>query len=123
MKNIQKILIVDDDPMSVEILEFLFSDKFLTRCVYSGTDALATLKTFTPDLMILDVTMPGLNGYEVCREIRKNPDLSGMKIIMVTGHAMQEDTLKGYQTGVNDYITKPFDLDSIEKKISYFLHA
>jgi len=116
----QKILIVDDAPMNILILKKILQDKYTLASAESGKEALEIIPEFRPDLILLDIMMPGMDGYEVCRKIREEKPYRFIKIIMVSAKTMIDDRLKGYQVGADDYITKPFDKEELEAKIRVF---
>ena len=116
-----KILIVDDDPLNIEIIEEIIGDEFRCKTASSGTQALEIAPVFLPDLILLDIMMPDLDGYEVCRRIRENKQLSLTKIILVSAKQMLRDRLDGYRAGADDYISKPFDHEELLAKINVFL--
>ncbi len=117
-----KVLIVDDIPHNVEILETSLEDKYILETAGSGEEALEIIPKFRPDLVLLDIMMPGIDGYEVCRRIKADDNLSYIKIILVTGKALVEERLKGYEVGADDYVTKPFVIRELEAKIKVFLN-
>lgn len=110
MKKITKILIIDDEPENVLVLQTILSFYPQYKCKggHSGDEALNILKIYCPDIILLDVMMSGLNGYEVCRQIRAQQKHKFSKIIMVSGMATIDDRLKGYDAGADDYVTKPY---------------
>lgn len=110
-----KILIVDDDRTNVKILlEILeFEEEYLTHWVSSGEDCLDVLPEFQPDVLLLDIMMPGIDGYEVCRRIRRDPDYADVKIIMLSGRAMQDEIKNGLAAGADQYLSKPFGMDEL----------
>jgi len=122
MENKTKILIVDDDTMNLFVFEdiFISEPQFICEYVDTGEKALKTLPEFRPDIVLLDIMMPGINGYEVCKKIRKEPRYQFIKIIMVSGKGMLEERLKGYEVGADDYLVKPFDKDELLAKINVF---
>ncbi|MBU2643843.1 response regulator [bacterium] len=116
MKNSPKILIVDDDPTNLRFLDEVLSDQFLVQSVSSGEEALERLHTYNPDLLLLDIMLPGMDGYEVCQEVRKSKHYENMKIILISAKAMADEKRKGYEAGGDAYITKPFNhIDLLEK--------
>lgn len=121
MLSNHRILAVDDDPMNLDIIEEILEDKYLIERADSGEAALKILPEFRPDLILLDIMMPGINGYKVCRKIRNDPEYDNLKIILVSGKAMAEERLKGYEAGADDYITKPFLEEELVAKIKVFL--
>jgi len=120
IKTEAKILIVDDSPANVEILEERLEDYEL-EIATSGEEALEKVSCFNPDIVLLDIMMPGMNGYEVCRTLRKDPQFKNIKIIMVSGKAILAERLEGYNSGADDYITKPFDGLELLAKIRVYI--
>jgi signal transduction histidine kinase len=117
-----KILVVDDDSMNMFVFQdiFMSEDQFDCKYVESGEEALDVLPIFRPDIILLDVMMPGISGYDVCQEIRQEPKYQFIKIIIVSGKGMLEERLKGYDKGADDYLVKPFDKDELLAKINVF---
>jgi len=122
MEKPTKILAVDDNTTNLEIFEELLEDEFNLVTACSGEEALEIAERFQPDLILLDIMMPGIDGYEVCRRLRKNPSLKYTEVIMVTAKALTTERLEGYDVGADDYVTKPFDGDELLAKIRAFLH-
>ena len=121
MKNSPKILIVDDDELGGEVLEDILSADYQCVAVRSGEEALNAVNTFSPDLILLDIMMPGMDGYEVCRQIRMDVQFSFIKVILVSGNGQVSERLKGYAAGADDYITKPFSGAELKAKVDVFL--
>jgi len=121
-KNTTKLLIVDDEPMNLFVFKDIFSSNKAFVCQYAenGEKALEILLDFTPDIVLLDIMMPGIDGYEVCKNIRQDQKNPFLKIIMVSGKGMLNERLKGYESGADDYIVKPFDKDELLAKINVF---
>ena len=115
-----RVLAVDDEPRNIRILEELLEEHQL-ETASSGEECLQMLETFVPDVVLLDVMMPGLDGYEVCRRIKSDTRLASTKVLLVSGKAMLEERLQGYEAGADDYITKPFDMDELLAKVDVFL--
>lgn len=115
-----RILIVDDNASNIKILQERLEDYDL-QIATSGEDALMLAPEFKPDLVMLDIMMPGIDGYEVCRRLRSNPDLAATKIIMVTAKALREERLEGYAAGADDYMVKPFDGQELLAKVRVYL--
>ncbi len=121
-ENTPRILIVDDEPLNVEVLEELLED-FVVDHAYCGPEALIKIDEFAPDLVLLDVMMPGMDGYEVCRQIRNHDQFSGSIVVFLSAKAGHEDIETGYNVGANDYLTKPFDHCTLLGKIESFLES
>src|SRR5215210_388359 len=118
-----KILIVDDEPTIVELLEeHLQSEGYDTMHAYSGEEALQVLEKNTPDLVILDLMLPGMDGYEVCRLMQLNPRLNHIPVIMLTARSAVHNRVLGYQRGADDYVVKPFDPDELSVRVRAQLH-
>lgn len=116
-----KILAVDDSRANLAIIQEMLGDEHQLRMVESGAEALEIVREFQPDITILDVMMPGIDGYEVCRKMRADPSLNNNRIIMVSAKVLITDRLKGYAAGADDYITKPFNEKEVIAKIGVFL--
>jgi two-component system alkaline phosphatase synthesis response regulator PhoP len=123
----KKILIVDDEvhirallEQALEDLEDAGVEIFLAR---EGEEGLRFARNEKPDLMFLDIMMPKKNGYEVCEEIRKDPELKGIYIIMLTAKGQAADRVRGEEVKANEYITKPFNPDEILQKASDILRV
>jgi DNA-binding response OmpR family regulator len=121
MKAQKKILAVDDNPDNTTIVEELFHEDYDLRTAATGEEALDIALDFQPDLILLDIMLPDIDGYEVCRRLRKQSSLSHTKVIMVTAKGALEDKVTGYEVGANDYITKPFDEETILESVAFFL--
>ena len=106
MVNKQKILIVDDDENIAELISlYLAKECFDTKIVGDGESALEMIKTYQPNIMLLDIMLPGIDGYEVLREVRKS---SNLPIIMLSAKGEVFDKVLGLELGADDYIMKPF---------------
>ncbi|MBQ2275495.1 MAG: response regulator transcription factor [Lachnospiraceae bacterium] len=115
MMTKQKILIVDDDENIAELISlYLIKECFETQIVYDGESALSAIKTFQPDLMLLDLMLPGMDGYEVCTEVRKT---SQLPIIMLSAKGEVFDRVLGLKIGADDYIIKPFDSNELVARV------
>jgi CheY-like chemotaxis protein len=117
-----KILAVDDNLINLAVIEESLGNQYNLIIASTGTDALKIANEFQPDLILLDIMLHGMNGYEVCQEVRKNPSLRHTKIIIVSAKAMESELRKGYQVGADDYLTKPFDDEELLEKICVHLH-
>jgi DNA-binding response OmpR family regulator len=104
------ILVVDDSAPNVKLLRLILGAAgYRVLDAYSGADALEILHREKPDAMLLDVRMPGMSGYDVCRQIRKDPEFSGLPVIMVTALSLAEERIVGIEAGATDFISKPFN--------------
>jgi len=122
MNSNAKILIVDDDPLNVELLEELLDD-YDCFVATSGEETLKMVPQCKPDLVLLDVTMPGISGYEVCKKLKENQSINRSKIIFISGRSTVSEKDKGYQSGADDYIIKPFEEEELFTKIQMCLEA
>jgi len=118
----KKVLIVDDEKDIVETLQFIFETEGI-NCItaYDGEEALNKAKTEMPDLIILDVMLPKINGYKVCRLLKFDAKYKNIPIIMVTARSQDEDKLIGEETGADKYITKPFNIEDLLKTVKNYL--
>lgn len=121
MANRYKILAVDDDLANLNIISEILSDDYVIEIAESGESALEIAENFLPDLVLLDIMMPGIDGYEVCKKLRTSTKLSNTKILFLSAKELLEDRLYGYDVGGDDYITKPFDEEELVAKIKVFL--
>ena len=118
----KKILIVDDVQDIVESLKFVLeSNDYTCYCAYNGEDGLRLAKEIVPDLMILDVMMPKINGYKISRLLKFDSKYKNIPILMVTARSQNEDKLIGEETGADEYITKPFEIDEVVNKVNSYL--
>lgn len=116
-----RILVVDDDPMNIYIVREVLGDGYEVQSASTGEQALALADEFGADLILLDVMMPDIDGYELCRRFRANPALAFTKVILVSAKSMLRDRLEGYRAGADDYIVKPFDPEELRAKVQVFL--
>jgi DNA-binding response OmpR family regulator len=117
-----KIMVVDDDEIVARTIErTLRAGGFQVVVVHSGVDALRAARRNPPDLMVLDVLMPGLDGYEVCRQVRGDPLLNNLPILFLTAKGKEEDRIVGLQAGADDYLVKPFNLDELYLRVRAIL--
>ncbi|HBV83230.1 MAG: response regulator transcription factor [Lachnospiraceae bacterium] len=119
MANKQKILIVDDDENIAELISlYLTKECFETRIVYDGESALQEMNSFSPDLILLDLMLPGIDGYQVCREVRQK---SQTPIIMLSAKGEVFDKVLGLELGADDYLEKPFDTKELIARVKAVL--
>ncbi len=105
----EKILVVEDDEDILQLLTFTFeSAGFEVRTASNGRDGLALAMDFRPDLILLDLMLPGMSGLDVCKELRRVPEVSSTPVIMLTARGEEVDRIVGLELGADDYIVKPF---------------
>ena len=120
--NPPHILIVDDEPNIVMSLEFLMrKNGYRVGIARNGTEALAAIDQAPFDLVLLDVMMPDVDGFEVCRRLRLRPDRAGTKVIFLSAKSREADVQKGYEVGANLYIPKPFSTRQLMEKVRELL--
>lgn len=119
MATKQKVLIVDDDENIAELISlYLTKECFETRIVYDGESALSEVSSFNPNLIILDLMLPGIDGYQVCREVRKN---NNVPIIMLSAKGETFDKVLGLELGADDYMIKPFETKELVARVKAVL--
>jgi DNA-binding response OmpR family regulator len=118
------ILVVDDNQDNVEILSaFLESKGYRVASAPDGKTALAKLEEVQPALVLLDVMMPGMDGWQVCRTIKGHPEFGSTRVVMVTAKGGFEDKFEGMRSGADDYVVKPVDLRELAEKVERNLAA
>jgi len=118
----KSVLIVDDEPNIVLSLEFLMEQAgYGVRVAHDGEAALAMINESPPDLVLLDVMIPKRDGYDVCQTIRADPDLNGMRVVMLTAKGREAEQEKGLALGADDYITKPFSTRKLAELVKKLL--
>ena len=118
----EKILVVDDEEHIVELIKFnLETNGFKVISANDGNDALKLAKNEVPQLVLLDLMLPGMDGYDVCREIRRDQSISTMPVIMITAKGEELDKILGLELGADDYITKPFSVRELVARVKAVL--
>lgn len=108
------ILVIEDDDIVARTIErSLRGDEFRVLITNSGVEGLKAARRRTPDLVILDIIMPGMDGYTVCREMRSDPLLKDIPILFLTAKIKDEDKIAGFKAGADDYLSKPFNIDEL----------
>ena len=122
MSHKSKILIVDDEPLSAKLLAAKFSrEQYETIVACSGKEALEKINEKAPDLIVLDINMPGMNGYEVTAVLKKNPDTREIPIILVTAFANAGYKARGLEAGAEECLEKPVNTTELLKKVKSLL--
>ena len=118
----KKILIVDDEPSITVPLQFLMEqNQFEVMVVHSGEDAFAAMDRFKPDLVLLDVMLPTVDGFQVCQNLRENKQLKNIKVVFLSAMTRDLDIAKGDTLGADAYITKPFSNADVVKQVKDLL--
>ena len=113
-----KILAVDDEPFNREIIEEILEDlDFELQVATSGPECLAMVEGYMPQVILLDVSMPQMNGYEVCKALKANPNTAHIIVMFVSARGTVEERMEGYSVGAEDYIVKPFGHDELKSKL------
>ncbi len=119
-----RILIADDNPSNADLLDaHLDGTGFETRLVYNGTDTLAVASDWKPDLVLLDVMMPKMSGFEVCRRLRADPATAGISVLMVTALDQANDVEAAVDAGTDDFITKPINKTELLLRVRAMLDS
>lgn len=118
------ILVVDDDPSSLDIVRtYLESRGYTVATAVDGKDALAKLEDVQPAIMLLDVMMPGMDGWEVARLVKNHPNFRDVRVIMLTARSDFTDKHEGLRAGADDYIVKPIRLEELGRRVERNLKA
>jgi DNA-binding response OmpR family regulator len=118
----KKILIVDDEPSITVPLKFLMEqNRFDVMVVHSGEDALTAIDVFEPDLVLLDVMLPAVDGFQVCQRLRENPLRKNLKVVFLSAMTRDLDIAKGNTLGADAYITKPFSNAEVVRQVKDLL--
>ena len=121
--NPKKILVVDDEADLVKTIQFsLEAEGYKVLVSYNGEDALNQARKEAPDLILLDIMLPKLDGYKVCRLLKFDEQYKNIPILMLTAKTQEKDKLLGKETGADEYVTKPFDMDELMKKVKGYLN-
>lgn len=117
------ILIVDDNPQNIQVVYSVLNKNGYKKVLFatSGEDALKIIEEKLPDLILLDIMMPGIDGYEVCKRVQENERTEDIPVIFLTAKSYNEDIIKGLETGAVDYITKPFDNEILLARVKTHL--
>lgn len=115
----KKIMIVEDDPDVSNFLgDLLKAHEYEVHMFASGQKALGEIEKVLPDILIMDLMMPGMNGFEVCKAVRAKRSMHNLPMIAITGYDSIENRLKIFEAGIDDYLPKPFDVATLMQKIT-----
>lgn len=118
----KKILLVEDEPDILEVIRLILAkNSYSIRSATSGEQAMKLAREEKPDLMILDIMLPGQSGLEVCRQLKNDPDMQDIYIIILTAKAQKRDIRAGYAAGCDDYIVKPFNTLAMTERVQHVL--
>ncbi len=117
------IMVVDDEPFNLEIVEELLAEKYDIHSVSSGIECLERISSINPDMILLDVGMPEMDGYQVCRVLKEKPPFTNIPIMFVSARGTLEERLEGYQAGGDDYVIKPFEGAELQLKLENLLSS
>ncbi|MAT43826.1 MAG: response regulator receiver protein [Anaerolineaceae bacterium] len=118
----ERILAVDDNPVNLKVVRAtLIRAGYDVFTASNGLEALAILEEMVPDIILLDITMPDMDGYEVCRRLRAKPETAHVPVMMLTAHDSLDEKVKGFEAGADDYLTKPFQPAELQARIKVHL--
>jgi DNA-binding response OmpR family regulator len=118
----KRVLIAEDEESIVASLEFLMKRAGFQTCIArDGAAALARVADFSPDLVLLDIMLPGQSGFDVCTRIRENPALAAIRVLMLTARGANSDEARGRACGADDYLTKPFATQELVSRVRALL--
>jgi DNA-binding response OmpR family regulator len=120
----KKVLIVDDEPGIIVALQFLMEQNgYATMVAFSGEEAVEAVSRHHPDLILLDIMLPVVDGFEVCQRIRENPEWNDIRIVLVTALGSEANVTKGLDLGADAYVTKPFSNADLVAKVKELLEC
>jgi CheY-like chemotaxis protein len=118
----EQILVIDDTPVNLKLTRILLSNEgYSVRTATSAEEALTVLDDFRPDLMLVDIQLPGMDGLELTRRVKADPDTRAIVVVALTAFAMKGDEEKAMQEGCDGYITKPIDTRSLPSRLRQYL--
>lgn len=119
----QKVLIVDDEPLNIELMEGILSKDYEVIKASSGIEALIKVEKTLPDLILLDVMMPNMNGYSVCKNLKSSNKTKSIPVVMITALKEHEDKMKAIEAGADDFVSKPIEIRELGVKLRSLLKA
>ncbi len=118
----KKVLVVDDEIWNNEIVQVILEKEFNVLTVTTPDECMNAIQSFYPDLIMLDIMMPGMNGFDLCRKLKSNPSTKNLRIIFVSASGSCSSRLQGYEAGADDFISKPFDHTELLAKVKVHTH-
>ena len=119
--SLPTILVVDDEPIMIRLLDDMLESRYDLTFAMTGADALSSVALYPPALILLDVELPDMSGYDVCRAIRNNPASKDLPVIFLTSNDRQEDHASGLEAGGMDYVCKPVNVMDLTQRIDRHL--
>jgi two-component system cell cycle response regulator DivK len=119
----KRILEIDDNPSSRELVRFALEPRYDVEEAADGRDALSRIQTALPDLVLMDIQMPEMDGYETLHEIRANPQSAFLPVVAITAFAMLEDRQKAFEAGFDGYFAKPINIAALREQIETLLET
>ncbi|MCD4703442.1 MAG: response regulator [Methanosarcinaceae archaeon] len=120
-KTISKVLIVDDEPDTIELLQIVLAKNYKTISAYCGREVLNIARSEKPDIIILDIMMPDMTGYEVCKILKNDIETMSIPIILHSALSDSSDREIGMDSGADEYLTKPVDIENLKSTVSTLL--
>ncbi|MGC9371075.1 MAG: response regulator transcription factor [Paracoccaceae bacterium] len=115
------LIVEDEDNIALALEHLLGAEGYALHRVASGAEALDAIRAHAPDLVLLDVMLPGVSGYEICQQVRLDPALAGVKILIMTARGTAIERRKGLALGADGFITKPFQLSELRERVAALL--
>ena len=120
--NIRRVLIVEDEDNIATALEYLLErEGYDHKRIASGSEALQTIRSTRPDLVLLDVMLPGVSGFDICQTVRTDPTLGGVRILMMTARGSATERRRGLELGADGFIAKPFEIRALRDEVRRIL--
>jgi two-component system alkaline phosphatase synthesis response regulator PhoP len=118
----KRILAIDDDPCALMLISLTLElEGYQVITATDGYEGLRKIKEEKPDLLILDIMMPGMNGFDVCHDLRTDPETASLPVIMLSARTLPQDQMRGFQVGTDDYLTKPVSPVELLRTVSALL--
>ena len=117
MRKRKTIVVADDETHILDLVRLILGEKYRLIMAEDGIETLAAVEKHRPDLVLLDIMMPRLNGFEVCERLKASPETAGIRVAMLSAKAQERDIIQALKLGADHYITKPFDPVAFERKV------